>query len=101
MTHRRAALSDASRIVVSKDQVSCDLGGEAAILNLQNGVYYGLNPVGARIWNLIQQPTTFGALRDALLREYDVESTVLESDMQELFGQLIEQGLVSTHERPA
>jgi hypothetical protein len=97
MTHRRAPLSDASRIVVSKDQVSCDLGGEAAILNLQNGVYYGLNPVGAHIWNLIQQPVTFGEVRDALLREYDVESTVLESDMQELLGQLIEQGLVELH----
>jgi len=49
-------LSEESRLVVSKDQVSCDLAGEAAILNLKNGVYYGLDPVGARIWNLIQEP---------------------------------------------
>lgn len=87
-------LTDESRIVVSKDQVSCDLSGEAAILNLRNGVYYGLNPVGARIWNLLQEPVTFAEIRDALLREYDVEGPALESDMRELLAQLTDQGLI-------
>ena len=43
-------------MVATKDQVSCDLAGEAAILNIKSGVYYGLDPVGARIWNLMQEP---------------------------------------------
>jgi hypothetical protein len=43
-------------VVATKEQASTDLGGEAAILNLRNGVYYGLDPVGARIWNIIQEP---------------------------------------------
>jgi coenzyme PQQ synthesis protein D (PqqD) len=87
-------LSDESRIVVSKDQVSCDLAGEAAILNLRNGVYYGLDPVGARIWNLVQQPTTFNAIRDALLDDYDVEKVRLEADIKELLDKLAEHGLI-------
>ena len=40
-------ISDRSIVVAAKDQVSCDLAGEAAILNMKNGVYYGLDPVGA------------------------------------------------------
>ena len=87
-------LSDESRIVVSKDQVSCDLAGEAAILNLRNGVYYGLDPVGARVWNLIQQPTTFDKIREALLAHYDVEPVQLEPDIEELLTKLAEQGLI-------
>ncbi|MGH9865973.1 MAG: PqqD family protein, partial [Candidatus Acidiferrales bacterium] len=43
-------------IVATKQQVSCELGEEAAILNMKNSVYYGLDPVGARIWRLLQQP---------------------------------------------
>ena len=31
----------------AKDQVSCDLGGEAALLHMNKGIYYGLDPVGA------------------------------------------------------
>ena len=94
MTEPLSSLSDASRIVVSKDQVSCDLAGEAAILNLKNGIYYGLNPVGARIWALIQEPVTFAQIRDALLDDYDVERLSLESDIRDLLNQLAEQGLV-------
>ena len=41
-----------STVVVSKNVVFCDLEEEIAMLNLNDGVYYGLDPVGARIWNL-------------------------------------------------
>src|SRR5205807_1943355 len=88
------SLSNESRIVVAKDQVSCDLAGEAAILNLKNGVYYGLDPVGARIWNLVQEPKTFDELRQTLLGEYEVEAARLEQDLRDLLAKLAEQGLV-------
>jgi len=83
-----------SRIVASKDQVSCDLAGEAAILNLKNSVYYGLDPVGARVWNLIQEPKTLAEIRDTLLGIYDVDSLKLESDLRALLSELAEQGLI-------
>ena len=83
-----------SRVVVSKDQVSCDLEGEAAILNLKNSVYYGLDPVGARVWQLIQEPTTLAQIRDVLRAEYDVEASQLEADIRELVEQMAEQGLI-------
>ena len=87
-------LTDQSRIVAGKDQVSRDLAGEMAILNLEDGVYYSLNPVGASVWHLIQEPRTFAALRDALLDEYDVEAIRLESDLRTLLAQLAENGLI-------
>jgi hypothetical protein len=90
----RLPLSDTSRIVVSPDQLSCDLAGEAAIVNLKNGVYYGLDSVGARIWNLIREPATFGEIRAALVRDYDVEAVRLETDIREFLAQLAEQGLI-------
>ena len=87
-------LSDDSRISVTQDQVSCDLAGEAAILNLKNSVYYGLDPVGARVWNLIQEPKTLAEIRDTLLGIYDVDSLKLESDLRALLTELAEQGLI-------
>ncbi|HMH50414.1 MAG TPA: PqqD family protein [Candidatus Acidoferrum sp.] len=83
---------------MSKDQVSCDLQGEAAILHLKSGVYYGLDPVGARIWTLVQQPKTFSELRSTLLGEYDVEAARLEADLRDLLNKLAEQGLVEISE---
>jgi hypothetical protein len=89
-----ASLSVHSIVSASPEQVSCPLGDEAAILNLKNTVYYGLNPVGARIWNLLQQPRTIGELLAALLDEYDVDASRCEADLLELLEKMRSEGLI-------
>ena len=87
-------LSPESRIALSKDQASCDLAGETAVVNLKSGVYYGLDPTGARVWNLLREPVTIDELCSSLGRVYDVEPSRLESDIRAFIGDLAEQGLV-------
>src|SRR5271170_6405846 len=89
-----AGLSVHSIVIAAPEQVSCPLGEESAILNLKNTVYYGLNPVGARVWNLLQQARTVGELRDAILDEYDVEAGRCESDLLELLEKMRREGLI-------
>ncbi len=89
-----ANLSVRSIVVAAPEQVSCPLGEESAILNLKNTVYYGLNPVGARVWNLLQQARTVGELRDTLLDEYDVEAGRCETDLLELLEKMRSEGLI-------
>ena len=91
----KARITAASRIAASQEQVSCDLGGEAAILNLENSVYYGLDVVGARIWTLLQNPTTVAAVRDVIVREYDVETDRCERDLIALLQRLAAEGLIA------
>ena len=83
-----AIISERSTIVVAKDQVSADLSGEAAILNLRTSTYFGLNTVGASIWKLVQEPKTVSQIRDAIIREYDVEPDRCEHDILELLQNL-------------
>lgn len=87
-------LSPESRIALSKDQAACDLAGETAIVNLKSGVYYGLDSMGTQVWKLLQQPVTFGGLCESLRRDYDVESSRLETDMREFLSALADHGLV-------
>ena len=89
-------MPDQPKFVVAPDQISCDLAGEAAILNLQTGIYYGLDPVGASIWNQLQTPKTLADLRDAILAEYDVEPARCEHDLQDLLDKLAAQHLIQT-----
>lgn len=81
-------------VVASKDNVSCALGEEAAILHMRSGVYYGLDPVGARIWKLLDQPTSVKDLRTAIVDEYDVEPAKCESDLLVLLEKLRTEGLI-------
>lgn len=88
------SLRTSSIVVVAKEQVSCPLGEEAAVLNLKNSVYYGLDSVGARVWTLLQQPRSVGELRDALLSEYEVEATRCEQDLLALLESMRNEGLI-------
>jgi len=89
-----STISERSVVVAAKDQVSCDLAGEAAILNIKSGVYYGLDPVGARIWNLVQEPRTVVQIQDAITSEYDVEPDRCARDLIGLLERLLEEGLI-------
>lgn len=87
-----------SRFSAAPDQVSCELDGQAVILGLADGVYYGLNPVGATIWALLERgPHTVAQLRDAVLEEYEVDAPTAEADLIELMGDLLNRGLVHLH----
>jgi len=87
-------------VVVSQDQVSCDLSGESAILNLKAGVYYGLNEVGTKVWKLIQEPKRVSELWDAILEEYEVEPHRCETDIMALLQDLLDNGLIEVRHEP-
>ncbi len=94
MFETNANLCSQTILVASKEQVYCELGDEAAILGLQNSVYYGVNPVGARVWGLLQQPRSVGEIRDAIVTEYDVTAERFESELIDLLQQMLREGLV-------
>jgi len=87
-------ITDRSVVVAAKDQVSCDLAGEAAILNIKSGVYYGLDPVGARIWNLMQEPRKVVEIQNVITEEYDVEPEQCARDLAGLLEKLLAEGLI-------
>lgn len=91
---KQANISGDAVVVAIKDQVSTSLEDEAVILNLKDGVYYGLDPVGARVWGLLQQPQSVGAIREILLQEYEVDPERCEQDLLRLLQELAARGLI-------
>lgn len=73
---------------LSNDAVFRDLDGEAVILDLGSGTYFGLNAVGARMWQLFEQHAGLRTVFDSLCREYDVAPDVLERDLIALVARL-------------
>lgn len=90
-----APLSDATVVVVARDALTADFSAELVILNLQDGVYYGLAEVGARVWSLVQSPIAIADLRDTIASEYDVDAARCARDIRSLVGELLERGLVT------
>lgn len=88
----RAALD--ATIGIPEDVVFRNLEGEAIILNLATGIYFGLDTVGTRMWTLLAESASVQRVVDTICEEYDVEPDTAERDVLDLLNQLIEKGLV-------
>ena len=85
-----APISLANTFIPSKDAVFRDLDGEAVILHLDSGTYFGLNAVGTRIWQLMERDGRLTAVLGDLRTEYDAPPDVLELDLLDLVARLVD-----------
>jgi coenzyme PQQ synthesis protein D (PqqD) len=92
MPRGNLTLEDAVRL--PDDVVAREIDGEAVLLNLSTGIYFGLNKVGSRILTLLQRDGSLRKVAEAIEREYDVERVRLDADLLALVNQLREKGLV-------
>jgi Coenzyme PQQ synthesis protein D (PqqD) len=78
----------------SIQQVSCNLNGEIAILNLKSTLYFGLDEVGACIWEALAEPRRVSELCEQVLERFDVGEPQCQADMIDFLARLNEAGLV-------
>ena len=83
-----------SKITVPPDVLFRDLNGEAVILNLADGKYYGLDEVGTRMWELLSESGRLDQTYQTLLQEYDVSPEQLQKDLLHLVEELVSRGLL-------
>ena len=90
-----ATISLDMTVSASSQQVCCSIGDEMVLLSMRDGEYYGLNEVAATIWNLLRQPTTVRAIKDALLEEFaDVEAAECEQALFHFLSEMISLNMV-------
>ena len=82
----------------AKDQISCKLDNEVAILNMQSALYFGLDEVGSVIWEELAEERTVSDICRSVLEQFDIDEHECQSDVMGFLGELIEQGLVETAE---
>jgi hypothetical protein len=75
------------------------VGDEVVILDLATGTYFGLDPAGARIWELMGEGKTLAEVCDRMLDEYEVSREELERDTLRLAEDLVEHGLIAATSR--
>ena len=84
-----------SEFVIPPQVRARTVGEEMVLLHLESGTYFGLDPVGARVWQLIQAGKSLRQACDAVIEEYDVSREVLEQDVLALARDLVDKKLVN------
>lgn len=82
-------------ISIPTDVMARQVGDETVLLHLGSGSYFGLDPVGTRIWQLLAEGKSPPEIRDLLVTEFDVTCDELERDIDRLLQELLGQGLIA------
>ncbi|MBE0625927.1 MAG: PqqD family protein [Burkholderiales bacterium] len=85
-------LSD--KVSVPEQVLARQVGDETVMLDLANGTYFGLDPVGARIWQLLGEGRTLEEVCEAMAGEYEVSRVDIERDVMSLAQELAHRGLI-------
>lgn len=82
-----------STVAASDDAVFREMDGESVLLNLETGMYFGLDEVGTRVWRLAADNGSLRAVRERLVEEYDADPAAIERDLLALADALVSKGL--------
>ena len=89
------------RAVVPEAVITRELDGETILLNLDTGIYFGLDKVGTDFWRAILSVGTLGEALDAVQSEYEVDPTLLRDDFLRLVDELLAKGLLQRAHSPS
>ena len=87
-------LTTESRIQIQPDVLFREIGGEAVLLNLQTGKYFGLDETGTRMWQLLAERGAIEPVVTALADEYEVTEEQVRKDLLALVEKLAANQLV-------
>lgn len=68
--------------VRSEDMLASDMDGEVVMMSIERGEYYGLNTVGTRIWQALEQPVTVAEIVAMICADFEVEREPCERDVR-------------------
>jgi hypothetical protein len=86
------------RATVPEAVITRELDGETILLNLDTGIYFGLDKVGTDVWRAILAAATLEEALGKVQSEYDVEPGVLRTDFVRLVDELLAKGLLQRAE---
>ena len=84
-----------TRLTVPPQVLSRAVGDETVLLNLESGIYFGLDGVGKLIWEAVSEGNDLGSAVGAVVAEYEVDESRAAADVLEFASTLVERGLLA------
>jgi hypothetical protein len=82
------------------DVLATEVDGEAIVMTIAQGLCFGFDSIGSRIWSLLEQPTKFGDICSTLLDEYDVDGDTCRKEVAGLLAELARERLIVVDNEP-
>lgn len=84
----------ARRLLPSELAVESRVGEETVLLHLESGTYYGLDPLGTRIWEQIKDGMAILDICAAIAQDFDTPIETVSEDARAFLADLLGQGIL-------
>ncbi|WPZ37248.1 PqqD family protein (plasmid) [Thalassobaculum sp. OXR-137] len=84
-----------ARVVRNPLVLTAELDGQVVLMSMEQGCYFGLDPVGGDIFQRLEQQKTVSALISELEDDYDAADGEINQDTMELLKILVDNKLVT------
>ena len=91
---RAVSLTSETRIRRNSDVIAAGIAAETVLLDPKDWTYIHFNETAARIWEVLDEPRSFDAIVDALMRDYDVERSACEREVERFVAEMSGRGLI-------
>jgi hypothetical protein len=81
----------------SDEPVAVEVEGRVVMMSVDQGMYFGLEGVGPRIWSLLEEPRSVRDICETLAAEFDVDAATCEREVLSFLGELRSAELVRVH----
>lgn len=90
-----ANLSLPKTVKVSDSVLFQQINNECVLLNMESEQYFGLDDVGARIWQILSEDGDTEKALTQLQSEYEVDGEILRQDLATLLTELESEKLIT------
>ena len=94
----KSNLTNGTHLVRNQTLFTSEIDEDLVMMDDVNGLYFGLNPIARKIWELLEQPLTEAALVEQLVIIYEVSAEQCQTDIAPFLDQLLERHLISVSE---
>ena len=91
-------IAPSSVVKRADDVMAANVDDELVMLRMESNGYFGLDAIGRRIWEMLEEPRTVASICSTLLDEYDVDAAACEADVLYFLAELEKHGVVATQE---
>jgi hypothetical protein len=89
-----SGVASETRLVRDQEALAAVVDDDTVMFSPQQDTYFGLDPIGGRVWELLERPRSFDELCALLRDEYKVDAETCRADVGVLVDQLRVAGLV-------
>ena len=91
-------ISIKSIISQNPDMIASEIDGEAVMMSIEHGSYYGMNPVASSIWASAEKSVSAETICKNIFAQYEISFEQCQKDTMKFIEDLIQKEILILHD---